>query len=59
MEPPPSLTIIRRSEPHKYDHAKRGTRCIIYTRSIISAVYEQMSDDEENPRWELIETPRT
>lgn len=47
-------TLIRRSEPTKFDHAPEGTLCRVVSLTK-EDIYIQRSSDEENPRWEKID----
>jgi len=50
-------TIIRYSEPNKFDHAIQGTECIVITDEE-TYYYLQTSSDEEEPRWELVKVDK-
>lgn len=48
--------IVRSGPPHKYDQAPYGTYCKVIILPDEYALYIQDSKDEENPRWEYLET---
>ena len=45
--------IIRHSAPTQYDHAQKGTVCIVKPEQG-GEQYIQRSDDPEKPKWEKI-----
>lgn len=51
----PGKSLIRRGPPNQFDQAPKGTICIVSDINATPVLYEQMSDDEENPRWEYKE----
>lgn len=48
-------TIVRRSAPSIHDQLPKGTRCIVQEDPDTQVVYEQQSDDEDNPLWVLLD----
>lgn len=50
------MNIERRSIPTKIDTCPKGTICTVnlYEEGV-SVRYIQMNEDEDNPRWELLE----
>jgi hypothetical protein len=50
------MNIIKRFDaPNKMDQVPKGTICIVYAAFRKSReVWEQMSEDWENPHWEQI-----
>ncbi len=47
--------LQRFSEPHKFDMAPKGTRLRVDHGETFD-VYIQISDNEEQPKWQLIDT---
>lgn len=50
--------IERHGEPNQYDHAPYGTICKVKNSSLDQqqyALYKQTSQEEENPRWVLLD----
>jgi len=47
--------LIRHSPPGKYDHAPSGTMCAVLKRGEQFELFVQMSQNEEEPRWEQTE----
>lgn len=47
-----SNDISRFAMPTKLDHAPYGTRCKVEIDAGKYHLYIQLSDDEENPKWE-------
>jgi len=45
--------ITRHGIPNDMDQLPQGSICTVIT-DYIEAVYKQMSEDSEHPRWELI-----
>lgn len=45
--------IIRHSPPTKLDHAQSGTKCHVLKRKGTCDVYSQISQQEDDPVWEL------
>jgi hypothetical protein len=48
--------LIRHSEPNKYDQAPYGTQLCVKLTDDELEYYIQLSNDEENPRWEKFDT---
>jgi hypothetical protein len=50
------MNIERRSPPTKLDTCPKGTLCTVNLyEEDICVVYIQTSEDEEDPRWQIIE----
>lgn len=47
--------IIRYGPPSKMDHAPFGVLCKVKNSSDKVEIYKQISHDEENPNWILID----
>lgn len=47
--------LVRHGTPNKYDLAPKGTICKVVSFCGQIALYEQVSDDEDNPKWVEIE----
>ena len=45
--------VTRHGIPNEMDQLPKGSLCTVITDHI-EAVYKQMSEDSEHPRWELI-----
>lgn len=54
MEPIQAVKIERFGEPNKFDQYPYGTECIVKEESGYRT-FKQMSQDEENPRWEQVD----
>lgn len=48
-------SIIRFGPPNKFDHAPKGTLCIVHDSTDCRIIYEQTSDDDESPDWKIKE----
>lgn len=47
------IVLVRHSPPTKHDTVAKGTRCIVIEQGH-KTIYEQMSVDENEPKWVLI-----
>lgn len=47
---------MRHSEPGKYDQCPYGTACKVMKSELLNEfeVYIQLSNDQDNPRWESL-----
>jgi hypothetical protein len=52
MIPEVPLYIVRHSQPTELDQLPKGTLCEVKVDSRVE-VYEQQSDDTNNPKWVL------
>jgi hypothetical protein len=53
------LILNRYGEPNKFDHCPEGTICkVMMGANGEYVLYKQISPDEENPVWELQESPK-
>ena len=46
----PSI-MVRHGAPNKFDHAIKGTECIVIKENDETDLYIQQGADEENPEW--------
>lgn len=49
------IVLERCGKPNKMDQFPKGTKCMAFITSSNIEYYEQISSDEENPIWELID----